>query len=396
MKLSTLANTDIKGKIVLLRTDYNVPVINGSITDEFRIDASLKTIKYLIDNDAKVLIMTHRGRPKGEPDEAFSLKILLGKLSEKLGKEVSFIENVNEPGLKERIDNADPGSVFLFENMRFYKGEKKNDGELAKKFAALGHVYINDGFAVCHREHMSVHALPRIMESRCAGYLLENEVKNLEKLTTEPSSPYVFIVGGSKVSTKLDVLNNTIKYADTILIGGGLAFTFLKAYGFDIGKSLLEEDMIEHCRDIFKQAKEHSTNIVLPIDVIAAKSLDDKAPEEKSRSNMLSDDIGLDIGPMTVEIFKGAIKTAKTIAWNGPMGMFENPLYIKGTIDIAKAVHESTASGAFSVAGGGDSVAALNQLGHEDAVSFISTGGGAMLEMLSGIELPGINVLKEA
>lgn len=395
MELRTLANTDIKNKTVLLRTDYNVPVIDGKITDEFRIDASLKTIRYLIDNDATILIMTHRGRPKGEPNEVFSLKIILEKLSAKLAQEVEFIENINEPNLKERIDNAKPGTVFLFENMRFYKGEKKGDSELARKFAALADVYINDGFAVCHREHMSVHTLPRLMESRCAGYLLENEVKNLEKLTTDPHSPYIFIVGGSKVSTKLDVLKNTIKYADTILIGGGLAFTFLKAYGFDIGKSLLEEDMIEHCKDIFKQAKEHSTNIMLPIDVIAAKGMDDKEPREVNRGNMQSDDIGLDIGPMTVEIFKGAIQTARTIAWNGPMGMFENPLYSKGTIDIAKAVQEATGKGAFSVAGGGDSVAALNQLGHEDAVSFISTGGGAMLEMLSGIELPGISILKE-
>lgn len=395
MKLKTMVNCDISNNTVLLRTDYNVPVIDGKITDDFRIRTSLDTIRYLLEKNAKILIMTHRGRPKGQYNEEFSLDLVRDALSVALDAQVTLIKDVRETGLKKRINDAEAGSLFLFENMRFYAGEKKDDVELAKEFAALADIYINDGFAVCHRAHMSVHALPLMMKSRCAGLLLENEIEHLSLLTDKPKKPYVFIVGGSKVSTKLDVLKNTIKYADTVLIGGGLAFTFLKAYGFEIGQSLLEEDMITHCKDIFAQAKEYNTNIILPIDALAGKSLDDNTPRVVSRSNMLSDDIGLDIGPMTVEIFKGAINNASTIVWNGPMGMFEHAQYQTGTIEIAKAVRESTKKGAFSVAGGGDSVAALNQLGHDDAVSFISTGGGAMLEMLSGLELPGISVLKE-
>ena len=242
---------------------------------------------------------------------------------------------------------------------------------------------------------MSVYTLPKLFKNRCAGYLLQNEVENLYKLTCKPESPYVFIVGGSKVSTKLDVLKNTIKYADTILIGGGLAFTFLKSFGFEIGKSLFEPDMVKECDNIFKEAKEKDVNIILPIDVISAKSIDDNESRIVSRGEMEKDDIGLDIGPMTAEIFKGAIMSAKTIVWNGPMGMFEKKQFAKGTIQIAKFIKEATEKNAFSVVGGGDSVAALNQLGQNDSVSFVSTGGGAMLEMLSGIELPGINVLKE-
>ncbi len=395
MNLRVLKDIDVKNKTVILRTDYNVPVVDSKISSTFRIEASVKTIKYLINNNAKIIILSHRGRPKGERRQEYSLGIIKDELSRLLNEEIHFFNDINESDIKKKISKLPFPSVILFENIRFYPGEKKGNSELAEKIRELGDVYINDGFSVCHRKHMSVYTLPKLFENKCAGYLLQNEVENLYKLTCEPESPYVFIVGGSKVSTKLDVLKNTIKYADTILIGGGLAFTFLKSFGFEIGKSLFESDMVKECDNIFKEAKEKDVNIILPIDVIAAKSIDDSESRIVSRGEMEKDDIGLDIGPMTAEIFKGAIMGAKTIVWNGPMGMFEKEQFAKGTIQIAKFIKEATEKNAFSVVGGGDSVAALNQLGQIDSVSFVSTGGGAMLEMLSGIELPGINVLKE-
>ncbi len=395
MNLRVLKDIDVKNKTVILRTDYNVPVIDGKISSSFRIEASIKTIKYLLNNNAKIIILSHRGRPKGERRQEYSLDIIKDELSKLLDERIHFFNDINESDIKKKISKLPFPSVILFENIRFYPGEKKGNIELAEKIRELGDVYINDGFSVCHRKHMSVYTLPKLFENRCAGYLLQNEVENLYKLTCEPESHYVFVVGGSKVSTKLDVLKNTIKYADTILIGGGLAFTFLKSFGFEIGKSLFESDMVEECNNIFKEAKEKDVNIILPIDIIAAKSIDDNESRIVSREEMEEDDIGLDIGPMTAEIFKGAIMSAKTIVWNGPMGMFEKEQFAKGTIQIAKFIKEATEKNAFSVVGGGDSVAALNQLGQSDSVSFVSTGGGAMLEMLSGIELPGINVLKE-
>ncbi|MCK4524790.1 phosphoglycerate kinase [candidate division WOR-3 bacterium] len=395
MNLRVLKDIDVKNKTVILRTDYNVPVVDGKISSIFRIEASVKTIKYLLNNNAKIIILSHRGRPNGERKQEYSLDIINDELSKLLDEEIYFFNDINEFGIKEKISKLPFPSVILFENIRFYPGEKNGNSELAEKIRELGDVYINDGFSVCHRKHMSVYTLPKLFKNRCAGYLLQNEVENLYKLTCKPESPYVFIVGGSKVSTKLDVLKNTIKYADTILIGGGLAFTFLKSFGFEIGKSLFEPDMVKECDNIFKEAKEKDVNIILPIDVISAKSIDDNESRIVSRGEMEKDDIGLDIGPMTAEIFKGAIMSAKTIVWNGPMGMFEKKQFAKGTIQIAKFIKEATKKNAFSVVGGGDSVAALNQLGQNDSVSFVSTGGGAMLEMLSGIELPGINVLKE-
>ncbi len=395
MNLRTLKDIDVKNKVVILRTDYNVPVVDGKISSLFRIEASIKTIKYLLNNNAKIIILSHRGRPKGERKPEFSLDIIKDELSRLLNEEIHFFSDINESDIKEKISKLPFPSVILFENIRFYPGEKKGDSELAEKIREFSNIYVNDGFSVCHRKHMSVYTLPKLFENRCAGYLLQNEIENLYKLTCEPESPYVFVIGGSKVSTKLDVLKNTIKYADTVLIGGGLAFTFLKSFGFEIGKSLFEPDMIKECDNIFKEAKEKQVNIILPIDIVAAKSIDDSDSRIVSRGEMEKDDIGLDIGPMTAEIFKGAIMSAKTIVWNGPMGMFEKEQFSKGTLQIAQYIKEATEKNAFSVVGGGDSVAALNQLGQIDSVSFVSTGGGAMLEMLSGIELPGINVLKE-
>ncbi|MFO8062157.1 MAG: phosphoglycerate kinase [bacterium] len=395
MNIRSLKDAAVSGKTVLLRTDYNVPADENGITNTFRIEKSLETIKYLLDNNARIVILSHRGRPKGQYSEEYSLKIVSEYLSGILDRKIAFIENPFEPENLQGIEDAPPGSVFMLENMRFHKGEKNGDRDLASIFAGIGDVYVNDGFAVSHRKHMSVYTLPSIMKECYAGFLLEDEIKNLRHLTVSPEKPYVFIIGGAKISTKLNVIRQTMNYASTVLIGGALAFTFLKASGFNVGKSLLEEDMIDNCREIFKEARDRNVNIILPVDIVAASSPESEDVRVLQRSALTDDDMGLDIGPVTVEIFRGAVESARTIAWNGPMGYFEKEQFSEGTVKIAEAVGQATDRGAFSVAGGGDSVAALSRLDKIDSVSFLSTGGGAMLEMLSGIELPGINVLKE-
>jgi len=395
MNIRLLKDAVVSGKTVLLRTDYNVPVDESGISNTFRIEKSLKTIKYLLDNDAKIVILSHRGRPKGQYSEEYSLKIVSEYLSGILDKEIIFIDNPFESENLKDIDKAPAGTVFMLENMRFHEGEKSGSRDLASIFASIGDIYVNDGFAVSHRKHMSVYTLPSMMKESYAGFLMEDEIKNLLHLTVSPEKPYVFIIGGAKISTKLNVIRQTMNYASTILIGGALAFTFLKASGFNVGKSLLEEDMIDNCREIFKEARDRNVNIILPVDIIAASSPESDDVRVLQRNALTDNDMGLDIGPVTIEIFRGAVESARTIVWNGPMGYFEKKQFSEGTVKIAEAVGEATDRGSFSVAGGGDSVAALSQLDKIDSVSFLSTGGGAMLEMLSGIELPGINVLKE-
>ncbi len=395
MKIKTIRDIDVNNKIVILRVDYNVPVIDNKITDDKRIVATLETIKYLYENNAKILILSHRGRPKGERNEKYSLKIVKYVLQKKLGKEVSFFDDILADNIKEEIEKLPFPSITLFENIRFYKQEKKGEEGFAKHIADLGDVYVNDGFAVCHRKHASVYQIPHLMKEKAMGFLIEKEVEHLSSLINNPKKPYIFIIGGAKVSTKLDVLKNTLNYASTIIIGGGLAFTFLKSQGFEIGKSLFEEEMLDECEEIFKIAEKKNVNILLPVDIIVSKTLEGENIRTVQRNQMETDDLGLDIGPMSIEIFKGAVNTAQTIVWNGPMGYFENDNFIKGTEEIAKAVAEKTKNGAYSVIGGGDSSAALHKLHLENDVSFVSTGGGAMLEYLSGIELPGLNALKE-
>jgi len=394
MRIRSIEQVNVKNKRVILRTDYNVPIENGVITDDRRITATLKTIKYLIEKNSKIIIVSHMGRPS-HPEAKHSLKICRDKLAALLGMDVHFIEDLKDNAIIEQIDSLPFPSVIMIENIRFWNEERVDDIEFASWMSNMGDVYINEGFAVAHRKDMSVHALPLMFKERAAGFLFEEEVTKLSRLLNNPAKPYLFIIGGSKVSTKVNIIENILNYASTVVIGGGLAFTFLKSQGFDIGKSLFEPEMIQECQNIFKMANDKNVNILLPVDVHIAK---DKSGTENSivrRDDILPDEMGLDIGTVSIEIYKGAIMNAKTIVWNGPMGLFENPKFAEGTNVILESINEATKNGAYTVVGGGDTCAAIDSVGGEKDFSFISTGGGAMLEFLSGIDLPGVRILME-
>jgi phosphoglycerate kinase len=394
MKIRELGSIDFKNKRVLLRTDYNVPVENNVITDDRRIKSTVKTINYLLEKNAKVIIISHLGRPKGR-EEKCSLKIVKKNLEKHLNREILFIDDIKANGVKEQIDKLPFPSVVMFENIRFYKEEQKQDPAFAEFLSTFGDVYVNDGFGVAHRGDVSVQMLAYKFKERAAGFLIAEEVKHLSYLNENPKNPYVFIVGGSKVSTKIQIIDNILEHASTVIIGGGLAFTFLKAQGFEIGKSLFEEDMISECKRIYSIAREKNVNILLPLDFAVAESVDSNKRREVKRDEIKENDIGLDIGELSAEIFKAAIESAKTVVWNGPMGLFENSAFACGTLEIAKAIADATKNKAFTVAGGGDSCSAIDQMNLKDSFSYISTGGGAMLEFLSGLKLPGIEALKE-
>lgn len=395
MNFRTVRDFDLKNKNVLVRFDYNVPMHDGKITDVTRITTTLPTIEYIRKNMGRTLIISHMGRPKGKRKSELSLIPVKEKLAELLKCEVHFFEDILEKDLIEKLNALSDDAVILFENIRYYKEETDGNAEFSQAISELGDIYINDGFAVSHRKHASVYGVPMLFKDKGAGLLLEQEILHLHKLVTEPAKPYIFLIGGAKVSTKLEVISNTLNFASTLLIGGAMAFSFLKALGFNTGKSLVEDDMLEDCRNILKKAETMSVNIVLPVDFNTAKDIDGKNAEVKARSFIDDDDLGLDIGPISIEIFSSAVATAKTLVFNGPMGMFENPLFEGGTKGIIEAIASATKAGCLTVTGGGDSIAALNKLGSMDSVSFVSTGGGAMLEMLSGLTLPGIAVLEE-
>ncbi|MEO0288476.1 MAG: phosphoglycerate kinase [candidate division WOR-3 bacterium] len=394
MRFKKVDQVNVKNKNVLIRVDYNVPIENGKVLENKRIVESLPTLKYLIENGAKIIILSHLGRPKGF-DRQFSLLPVKEELEKLLELEVVFIEDFLIDGIKEKIDSLPYPSVIMFENVRFFKGEKEGDEGYVNKLLSFGEIYVNDGFAVSHRKEASIYHLPLKIKDRCAGFLLSKEIENLSKLNENPLKPYVFVVGGSKVSTKLTIIDNIMNNASTIIIGGALSFTFLKSQGFSVGKSLVEDDMMEECKKIFKIANEKMVNILLPLDFVVAKNLDGENRRVEKRESFENDDIGLDIGPLSIEIFKAALKNSKTIVWNGPMGYFENSLFENGTLEIGKAIAEETERGAFTVAGGGDSLLAIDKLNLSSSFSFISTGGGAMLEFLGGVEMPGIKVLQE-
>ncbi|MDY3946608.1 MAG: phosphoglycerate kinase [Ezakiella sp.] len=391
----TVKDIDIKGKKVLVRVDFNVPMEDGKITDDFRIVSSLKTINYLLENGAKVVLMSHLGRPKGEYNKKYSLKPVAERLSELINCEVKFLET-EVPANGDTVALADSlkeGEIMLLENTRFVPGEEKNDAELAKLFARHGEIFVNDAFGTAHRAHASNVGVSSLLPA-VAGFLVEDEIKYIGNNLDNPSHPFVAILGGAKVSDKIGVINNLLEKCDSILIGGAMANTFLAAKGYDMGKSLVEEDKICLAKEILKKAEEKGVNLLLPVDLIATDSL------EKStniRVVGLGDDMkgvmAVDIGDETIASFSKIIKDAKLIIWNGPMGVFENEKFSKGTFSIAKAIAESNA---ISIIGGGDSALAVKLSGYEEKVSHVSTGGGASLEMMEGKTLPGIAALMEA
>lgn len=392
MTVKYINQVDLKDKRVMVRVDYNVPYDREmNITDDTRITATIPTIEYCLKNSAKIILVSHLGRPKGQVKPSASLAPVAQRLSELMGKKIRFI---NIPLGNETIEisrNIAPGEIVLLENIRFYPGEEKNDRALGELLAKHADVYINDAFAAAHRGHASNFAVTEFIETVAAGFLLKDEIEFSQKTIENAQKPFGAIIGGAKVSSKLDVLKNIINKVDFLIIGGGMAFTFLRAQGFSIGKSLLEEELVDSALEILKKAKEKNVDILLPVDIIGAEEFDndsasDRYPAEKIPENI----IGLDIGPDSVQLFTKRIKTAKTIIWNGPMGAFEMPNFANGTNEIARALADSDC---FSIVGGGDSVTAINQAGVSGRIGYISTGGGAFLELLEGKTLPGIAAL---
>src|SRR4051812_14678598 len=388
---------DVAGKRILVRSDLNVPLDGSAITDDGRIRASVPTLKELSEAGARVVVMAHLGRPKGTPEEKYSLRPVAGRLGELLGTPVQFATDTVGESARSTVDGLADGDVALLENVRFNPGETSKDeaerGAFADELAALGDGFVSDGFGVVHRKQASVYDVAKRLPHAMGG-LVRTEVDVLRKLTEEPQRPYVVVLGGSKVSDKLAVIDNLLGKADTLLIGGGMVFTFLKAQGHEVGRSLLEEDQVETCRDYLQRSKDTGVEIVLPTDVVVAPEFKaDAPPTTVPVDSIPADEIGLDIGPDSGAVFAEAIGGARTVFWNGPMGVFEFDAFAEGTRAVAQALTEVDG---LSVVGGGDSAAAVRQLGFaEDAFGHISTGGGASLEYLEGKPLPGITVLED-
>ena len=386
----------VKGKRVLCRCDFNVPLKDGKITDENRLVAALPTIKKLISDGGKVILCSHLGKPKGEPKPELSLAPVAKRLSELLGQPVLFAKDDNVVGenAKKAVSEMKDGDVILLENTRYRAEETKNGEAFSKEVASLADVFVNDAFGTAHRAHCSNVGVTEFIDGPAVvGYLMEKEIRFLGQAVENPVRPFVAILGGAKVSDKLAVIDNLLEKCDTLIIGGGMAFTFVKAQGYEIGKSLVDDEKLQYCKDMLAKAKEKGCEILLPVDTVCAASfpdpIDDKnLPVKTVDINAIpADMLGLDIGPKTQELFANAVKTAKTVVWNGPMGVFENPILAQGTIAVAKALAETDAT---TIIGGGDSAAAVNTLGFGDKMTHISTGGGASLEFLEGKELPGV------
>ncbi len=392
----SVLDIDVKGKRVLCRCDFNVPTKEGKITSDKRIVAALPTIKHLVDGGARVILCSHMGKPKGEWKPELSLKIVAERLSELLGKEVIMAADVAGEDAKAKAAALNDGDVMLLENTRFIKGETKNDPELSKDLASMADIFVNDAFGTAHRAHSSTAGVADHLPAYC-GLLVEKEVSIMGKALADPARPFVAILGGAKVSDKLNVINNLLEKVDTLIIGGGMAYTFLAAKGYGVGKSLLDTEKIDYCKEMMAKAEAKGVKLLLPIDTVVADGfpspIDAPIEVETVAADAIPEDKeGMDIGEKTRELFGEAAKAAKTVVWNGPMGVFENPTLAKGTIAVAQALADSDA---VTIVGGGDSAAACEQLGFADKITHISTGGGASLEFLEGLELPGIACLQD-
>ncbi|KIN82946.1 phosphoglycerate kinase [Clostridium botulinum] len=391
----SIEDIDVKGKKVLVRCDFNVPLNEGKITDENRLVGALPTIKYLMEKGAKIILCSHMGKPKGEPKKELSLLPVAKRLSEMLNKEVIFADDDNVVGenAKKAVEDMKDGDVVLLQNTRYRKEETKNEEVFSKELASLADVFVNDAFGTAHRAHCSTVGVTNYLKEAACGYLIQKELKFLGNAVEKPERPFVAILGGAKVSDKINVINNLLDKVDTLIIGGGMGYTFLKAQGYTIGNSLVEEDKVEYSKEMIDKAKEKGVNLLLPIDNVVADKFDkDASPVVTEDQNIGEGYMGLDIGPKTAKIYSDAIKSARTVVWNGPMGVFEFKNFANGTIEVAKAMADSDA---VTIIGGGDSAAAVNILGFGDKMTHISTGGGASLEFLEGKELPGIAALND-
>ncbi|MFR4163544.1 MAG: phosphoglycerate kinase [Paraclostridium sordellii] len=389
----TIEDINVCGKRVLVRCDFNVPLKDGVITDENRLNGAMPTIKYLVDKGAKVILCSHLGKPKGEAKPELSLAPVAKRLSEMLGKEVVFAadENVVGENAKAAVAKMENGDVVLLENTRYRKEETKNEENFSKELASLAEIFVNDAFGTAHRAHCSTVGAGEFLAERVCGYLIQKELKFLGEAVANPVRPFTAILGGAKVSDKIAVINELLEKVDNLIIGGGMAYTFLKAQGYEIGTSLVEEDKVEYAKEMMEKAKAKGVKLLLPIDNAVADKFADVKPVITEDANIPSGYMGLDIGPKTIEEYVNTVNASKTIVWNGPMGVFEFENFANGTLAVAKAMAQLT--DATTVIGGGDSAAAVNQLGFGDKMTHVSTGGGASLEFLEGKELPGIVAL---
>ncbi|MBS4036407.1 MAG: phosphoglycerate kinase [Ignavibacterium sp.] len=397
MNKLSIDSVELKGKRVLVRVDFNVPLDeNLNITDDIRITSSLPTLNKIITEGGKAILMSHLGRPKGGPNPKYSLKPTALRLGELLGKEVKLAPDCIGADAKSMVDNMKDGDVLILENVRFHAEEEKNDPEFARKLAELGDVYINDAFGSAHRAHASTEGITKFIKTAAAGYLMQKELEYLGGAIFNPTRPYCAILGGAKISGKIDVISNLLDKVDTLIIGGGMAFTFFKAQGKEIGKSLLEEEKVDMAKEVLEKVKKSGIKFLLPIDVVVAGEFKNDSPSSVVSVDIISSDkMGLDIGPETINLFKEEIAMSMTIVWNGPMGVFEMDNFAKGTFAIASSLADVTAKGSVTVIGGGDSAAAIAKAGLADKVSHVSTGGGASLEFLEGKTLPGVAALSD-
>jgi len=396
--MKTIDQANFSGKKVLIRVDFNVPLDKDfNITDDNRITAALPTIKKILQDGGAVILMSHLGRPKDGPTDKYSLKHIVPHLSDLLGQQVEF---ANDCIGQEAIDKAkalQPGEVLLLENLRFYKEEEKGDVGFAKKLAALGNIYVNDAFGTAHRAHASTSVIAQFFpDAKYFGYLMASELENAEKVLNNPAKPFTAIMGGAKVSDKIELIERLLDKVDNLIIGGGMTYTFFKAEGGQIGKSLVEEDKLDLAKSLIQKAKDKGVNLILPVDSVIADNFSNDANTEIAKNDHIKEGwMGLDIGPDSIEAFSKVIETSKTILWNGPMGVFEMDKFEKGTKSVAEAIVKATENGAFSLIGGGDSAAAISKFNLTSHVSYVSTGGGALLEYMEGKELPGVKAINE-
>lgn len=395
MTTKTIDDVSLKGKKVLVRVDFNVPMTSDlKVSDDKRIVESLPTIKKILAEGGAVILMSHLGRPKGKPTPEFSLKPVAERLAALIGKEVKFASDCVGKPARAAVDTLKPGEVLLLENLRFHAEEEKNDEAFAKELASLGDVYVNDAFGTAHRAHASTEGVTHFLKPAVAGYLMKKEIEYLAKAVTNPERPYVAILGGAKISGKIDVIQNLLPKIDALIIGGGMAFTFFRAQGMEVGDSLVEQEKLVLAKQILDEAKAKHMRLILPVDCVVADKFDNDAQRKVVPVNRIPVGWrGLDIGPETVKIINMELRRAKTIVWNGPMGVFEMPNFANGTLEVAKLLVDATKSGATTIVGGGDSAAAIAQAGYEKEVSHVSTGGGASLEFLEGKSLPGLAAL---
>ncbi|HYG37075.1 MAG TPA: phosphoglycerate kinase [Cytophagales bacterium] len=395
--MKTVDNFNFSGKKALIRVDFNVPLNDKyEITDFNRIDAAIPTINKILKDGGSVILMSHLGRPKDGPTEKYSLKHLVKPLSNILKTEVKFADDCIGKSAQDLSASLKPGEILLLENLRFYKEEEKGDEAFAEKLSKLGDVYVNDAFGTAHRAHASTAVIAKFFKDKVCGYVMQAEIENADKVLEKAAKPFTAIMGGSKISDKILIIERLLDKVDNLIIAGGMSYTFTKAMGGKIGTSLLEADKMDLALSILEKAKAKGVNLLLPKDNVIADKFDNNAAREVVPSNNIKDDwMGLDIGPESIKEFSSIIEKSKTILWNGPMGVFEFENFAKGTFSIAEAVVKATKNGGFSLIGGGDSAAAINQLGFGDDVSYVSTGGGALLEYMEGKELPGVKALKE-